>query len=89
MGSRQKGSVHSFDIGPGVGLVSDRSGVVPATAASARIDLGYDAVAASEYSTAQVVSMSGGTPTTIANTGEVAFGAGRVQNIAYHPRIHV
>lgn len=88
-GSRQSGSVHSFDIGPGVGLVSDRSGVIPNTAANARIDLGYDAVAASEYPAALVVSISSGTPSAIINTSEVAFGATRVQNVAYQPRLHV
>lgn len=89
MGSRQKGSVHSFDIGPGVGLVTDRSGIVPVTADNGRADLGYDAVAASEHPSAQVVSLSSGAPSAITNTGEVAFGAVRVRNVAYHPRIHV
>ncbi|WP_338585720.1 phage tail protein [Pseudomonas sp. MAG733B] len=82
VGSGQKGSVHSFDIGGGVGTVGDRSGVVPITAANARADLGYDAGSAADYPSGQMVTQSAGLTSVLVDTAEVAFGVGRPRNVA-------
>ena len=80
LGSWQKGSVHSFDIGPAVGSVADRSGATTAT--DARSGLGYDAGERADYTLAQTVSVAGTNVTGITDTSEIAWGATRPRNVA-------
>ena len=80
LGSWQKGSVHSFDIGPAVGSVADRSGATTAT--DARSGLGYDAGERADYTLAQTVSVAGSNVTGITDTSEIAWGATRPRNVA-------
>jgi len=84
-GSWQKGAVHSFDIGPGTGLVGDRSGTT--TGALARADLGYDAGSAADYPTGQSMSSATGSILGITETTEIAWGVTRPRNIAYPGRL--
>ncbi|MGR3893014.1 tail fiber protein [Pseudomonas sp. 1176_21] len=80
LGSWQKGSVHSFDIGPAVGSVADRSGATTAT--DARSGLGYDAGERADYTLAQTVSVAGSNVTGITDSSEIAWGATRPRNVA-------
>ena len=82
VGSWQKGSVHSFDIGTGVGLVGGRSGVVPVTAANGRTDLGYDVANLADYPSGQMVTLASGGAVPLTDTGEVASGVTRPRNLA-------
>jgi phage-related tail fiber protein len=82
VGSWQKGSIHAFDIGSGVGLVGDRSGVVPITAANGRADLGYDVANLVDYPSGQMVSLASGAAIPLTDTGEVASGTSRPRNMA-------
>lgn len=80
IGSWQKGSVHSYDLGSGVGFVSDRS--VGAGAAAARIDLGYDVGMIADYPSSQSVSSSGGTATVLTDNAEIGWGVTRPRNVS-------
>ncbi|WP_201195223.1 phage tail protein [Pseudomonas fluorescens] len=84
-GSWQKGSAHSFDIGPGTGVVGDRSGTTTATAS--RADIGYDAGLVADYPTVQALSVAGSSIAFISDTAEIAWGTARPRNIAYPGRI--
>lgn len=80
LGSWQKGSAHSFDIGPSVGSVADRSGATTAT--DARSGLGYDAGDRTDYTLAQTVSVAGSNVNGITDSSEIAWGATRPRNVA-------
>lgn len=83
-GSWQKGSVHSFDMGAGIGLVGDRSGTIPS---AAKADLGYDVASVSDYPSGQSVSSATGTAILIVESTEISYGSTRPRNIANPGRL--
>lgn len=82
VGSWQKGTVQSFDIGPSNGVCGPRSGVLPATGENGRGDLGYDAAQAGLYPSASVAVGNAGTVSGLADNGEISYGATRPRNLA-------
>ncbi|CRM18800.1 phage tail-collar fiber domain-containing protein [Pseudomonas sp. 24 R 17] len=82
IGSWQKGTVQSFDIGPSNGVCGPRSGVLPATGDNGRADLGYDATQAALYPSAAVAVGNAGTVSGLADNGEISYGATRPRNLA-------
>jgi phage-related tail fiber protein len=82
IGSWQKGSIHSFDIGPSTGVCGERSGILPATGENGRSDLGYDAVQAALYPSAQVNVANTASTIVITETIEISYGATRPRNLA-------
>lgn len=80
--SYQKGSVHSFDTGAGIGIVSDRSNALPATGINVRSDLGYDAGLVTDYPSGQSVSSSGGTWGWLTDAADINFGVTRPRNVS-------
>ena len=82
IGSWQKGSVHSFDLGPSIAVITDRSAVTPATGENARADLGYDSASASSYPQAAMVSANPGGNSALVDSAEINFGVVRPRNLA-------
>ncbi|UZD98480.1 phage tail protein (plasmid) [Pseudomonas corrugata] len=82
IGSWQKGSIHSFDMGAGIGIVGDRSNIIPSTGDNARADLGYDAGLLSDYPSGQMMSTASGQYSWLGDTTEAASGVTRPRNLA-------
>lgn len=82
IGSWQKGTLQSFDIGPSNGVCGPRSGVLPATGDNSRADLGYDATQSALYPSAAVAVGNAGTVSGLADNGEISYGATRPRNLA-------
>ncbi len=82
VGSWQKGTVQSFDIGPSNGVCGPRSGILPATGENGRVDLGYDATQAALYPSAAVAVGNAGTVSGLADNGEISYGATRPRNLS-------
>ncbi|MNL52463.1 hypothetical protein D3C87_1756440 [compost metagenome] len=82
LGSRQAGSLVAFDLAdPGAGPAA------PAPAPAETIgSYGYDAVPSTDWSGKKVASIAGNVTTSPG--AAFLFGRARVQNAAYHPRIH-
>lgn len=82
IGTWQKGSVHSFDIGPSYGVCGERSGVTPSTGENGRADLGYDATQAALYPSAAVAVGNAGSVNALADNSEITYGATRPRNLS-------
>jgi phage-related tail fiber protein len=82
IGTWQKGSVHSFDIGPSYGVCGERSGVTPSTGENGRADLGYDATQAALYPSGAVAVGNAGSVNALADNSEITYGATRPRNLS-------
>lgn len=82
IGTWQKGSLHSFDIGPSNGVCGERSNVLPSTGENGRADLGYDATQAALYPFGAVAVANTGSINGLADNTEITYGTTRPRNLA-------
>jgi hypothetical protein len=82
IGTWQKGSLHSFDIGPSNGVCGERSNVLPSTGENGRADLGYDATQAALYPFGAVAVANTGSINGLADNTEITYGTTRPRNLS-------